>query len=134
MDTKEDTKFVIGEIDYAILRCVAYDINTIQDITHMLQMRTITVEKHMYILVKEGFINFQSNRFTIDLKGSDAASIFDRDNHDKCVPIDTFIISSIKRKKEQQLKTYKMIDSISIVLMIAIIILIIYYGKGLLSG
>ena len=71
-------------------------------------------EKHMYVLVKEGFINFQSNRFNIALKGSDAASIFDRDQHEKCASIDKFILSSIKRKKEQKLKTYQIIDFISI--------------------
>ena len=133
-DKKEDTKFIVGEIDYAILDCVSYDINTIQDITNMLQIKTITIEKHMYVLVKEGFINFQNNRFTIAPKAGDAVSIFDRDHHEKCVQIDKFVISSINRKKEQTLKTYKTIDIISIVLMVVIVILIIYFGKDLLSG
>lgn len=124
-----NNNFTIGEIDYAILKSMIYDVKTIRDMINILQIRTIVIEKHIYLLLKEGFVNFQLDNFTITEKGNDIVYLFERDKSESVWrPIDTFIISTMKQRKEQKLKTYKMIDMILLVSMIILIILIIYFG------
>ena len=131
-DNREDNRFVMGGIDYAILRSVAYGIETITDISNILQIRTLTIEKHIYMLAKEGFVNFQLQHFIITSKGHDAIFSFEGDNSENIwMPIEEFIISKMKQQREQKKKMYKMIDIILLVLMIVLIIYIVFIGKDL---
>ena len=131
--TDKDVKDIkIGEIDYAILKSVTLDINDIRDIIKILQIRTIIIEKHIYSLVKNGFLSYTLDKFTITSNGENVISSFERDNPEKWISINQFIVSTIEHQKEQKVKTYKIIDLILKISMIILIILIIYFGKDLL--
>jgi hypothetical protein len=121
----------IGEIDYAILRCVAYGVETIHDITEMLYIRTIIIERHAYRLIKEGFINF-GLKLNITLKGNTTIALFEKDNpENRWRPIDEFIMYMIKQQKERKLAYYKAMNLISIISIIILTMLIIYFGLSI---
>ncbi len=134
VDRKEsiDDRFVVGEIDYAILLSMTNGIDTITGIANMLQIRTLIIEKHIYMLLREGFVGSQLQHFSVTSKGNDAIFSFERENsEDIWAPIDEFIISVMKKRKEQKIEMYKMINIILLVLMICLVIFIIYLGKDL---
>ncbi len=127
--TKEDAGLITGDIDYAILKSVAMKIKTIHDISTVIQIRTIVIEKHMYELVKKGFINFQFDYFVITLKGNEEINNFETSHsEEEWKPISKFITSTLKQQKEQKLRTYKIIDVILVILMLILFILVIYFG------
>ncbi len=132
IDDDGNNRFVVGEIDYAILISMTNGAETITDIANILQIRTLIIEKHMYMLLREGFVGSQLQHFTITPKGNDTILSFERENSgDVWVPINEFIMSVMKRRKDQKIKTYKMINIILLVSMICLIIFIIYLGKDL---
>ncbi len=117
-----------GEVDYAILKSITYDFKTIRQISSALQIRTIVVEKHIYDLIKEGFIKY-FQYCVLTSKGKSAIEDFEKNNpEDVWKPIDDFIVSIIERKKTQNLKIQKIIDMILLISIIILIILIIYFG------
>lgn len=117
-----------GEVDYAILKSIAYDFKTTKEIAKALQIRTIIIEKHIYRLIKEGFIKYFQH-CVLTSKGKDAIIEFERSNpEDVWKPIDEFIISVVEHKKEQKSKTQKTIDLILLISVVLLIILIIYFG------
>jgi hypothetical protein len=133
--TKEDTdkdkdrdeeKF--GEVDYAILKSVTLGFKTIKEISGVLQIRTMVIEKHIYRLIKDGLIKY-FEYCVITSKGKQAIEDFTKNNpEDVWQPIDEFIASVIETKKERNLKFQKMIDRIFLILIIVLILLIIYFG------
>ncbi len=129
---EKEIKQEIDDIDYAILRLINY-INTlnlndiekeIREITSILQIRVIIVEKHIYRLSKNGFIKFDE-RCILTQKGEDAINKFERDNKEY-MSIDNFIIASIKNKKERDLKIHKIVDKVLLIIIVMLIILVIY--------
>lgn len=122
----------IGQIDYAILRCAAYGVGTIHDIAELLHIRTIITETHAYRLIKEGFINFDHQKLGITLKGNTAISSFEKDNPEH-ISIKEFIISTIKLQKERKLIIYKTMNLASIISMIILIMLIMYFGLSIFN-
>ncbi len=124
----EASSISFGEVDYAILKSVSYGFKSITDISKALQIRTIVIEKHIYELIKDGFIKcFQYCMLTS--KGKDAIRDFEKNvSVDTWKPIDEFIVSVIEHKKEQSSKIQKMIDKILLICVVILIILIIYFG------
>ena len=117
-----------GEVDYAILKSVTYGFKTIKEIAGALQIRTMVIEKHVYELIKNGYIKY-FQYCVITSKGKQAIEDFVLNNHeDVWQPIDEFIVSVIEQKKERNLKLQKMIDIILLISIIVLIILIIYFG------
>lgn len=117
-----------GEVDYAILKSVTYGFKTMKEIAEALQIRTMVIEKHVYKLIKIGYIKY-FQYCVITSKGKQALEDFVLNNHeDVWQPIDEFIVSVIEQKKERNLKLQKMIDMILLILMIVLIVLIIYFG------
>jgi hypothetical protein len=117
-----------GEVDYAILKSITYGFKDIKQISKALQIRTLVVEKHVYDLIKEGFLKYFQYA-VITSKGKDAIFDFEANNpEDVWKPIDEFIVSVIEYKKERNLKFHKMIDIVLLISMIILIILIIYFG------
>jgi len=117
-----------GEVDYAILKSVTLGFKTIKEISEVLQIRTMVIEKHIYKLIQDGFIKY-FQYCVITSRGKEAIEDFVKNNpEDVWMPIDEFILSVIEQKKERNLKFQKMVDLILLVSMIVLIILIIYFG------
>ena len=131
IDTKTDADVPdneFGEVDYALLKSVTYGFKTMKEIAEALQIRTMVIEKHVYKLVKNGYIKY-FQYCVITSKGKQALEDFAINNHeDVWQPIDEFIVSVIEQKKERNLKLQKMIDMILFISIIVLIILIIYFG------
>ena len=126
---KGENKFVIGDIDYAILKLVSYRAWVLAEIANILQIRTLTIEKHIYTLSKEGFVAFQLQNFAITKNGEGIIRNFERDSSiDKWKPIENFIVSSMDNRRSQKLKMYKILDFVLLLLMIVLIMSIIYVG------
>ncbi len=124
----ENSENEFGEVDYAILKSVTYGFKTIKEIAEALQIRTMVIEKHVYTLIKNGYIKY-FQYCVITSKGKQAIEDFVINNHgDVWQPIDEFIASVIEQKKERNLKLQKMIDMILLISIIVLIILIIYFG------
>lgn len=123
----KDEKDSFGEIDYAILKSVANNTTTVNEIINILQIRTLIIEKHIYFLVKGGFMDLQRDHFIITSNGYEAINSFESKSGN-WRSIEEFIISEIKKRKEQKLKTYKIIDMILLASIIILIILVIYFG------
>jgi len=121
----EDTGF--GEIDYAILKSIEYGFKTINEISNALQIRNFVVEKHIYRLVKEGFIKY-FQFCVITSIGKNAIEEFEKNNpEDVWKPIDEFIVMVIENRKERNIKIQKMIDLILVISVVILIILDIYF-------
>ncbi|VVB55871.1 Uncharacterised protein [uncultured archaeon] len=117
-----------GEVDYAILKSVTLGFKTIKEISEVLQIRTMVIEKHIYKLIQDGFIKY-FQYCVITSRGKQAIEDFVKNNpEDVWMPIDEFILSVIEQKKERNLKFQKMVDLILLVSMIVLIVLIIYFG------
>lgn len=126
----------VGEIDYAILISLNYlrdsDIRSIdeeiRELSNILQIRHIIIERHFYQLIKNGSIisNTESgkNRYILTQIGTDVIGEFEIHN-EEWISIDNFIKTSIGNKKEQKIKTYKIVDK---VLTIATIVCILSIG------
>lgn len=138
METGRDERFNIGEIgevDYAILRSVSCGIDTIPFLNRFLQIRTTILERHLYLLTKGELLNFRSGHFKITERGTNTINIDvpkDIESVDKFRKIDEFIVSTVEKQKKERIKTYKIINISLIILTIAIIIFILYLGRGLL--
>lgn len=127
-----NNRFVVGEIDYAILISMINGADTITDIANILQIRTLIIEKHIYVLLREGFVGSQLQHFTITSKVNDAILSFEGENSkDIWLPIKEFIMSVMRKRKDQKIKIYKVTNIILLILMIFLIILAIYLGKDL---
>jgi hypothetical protein len=117
-----------GEVDYAIMRSVTHGFKTTKEIAEALQIRTMIIEKHIYKLIQDGFIKY-FQYCVITSKGKQAIEDFVKNNpEDVWQPIDEFIVSVIEQKKERNLKFQKMVDLILLISMVALILLIIYFG------
>lgn len=117
----------IDQIDYAILKSMYYGIKKISDMKDILEIRRIIIEKHVYILSKEMFVRFEKNYIVSSDKGNDAIDLFERDQpFDIWGKIDEFLIYSLKRKKEQKIRFFKMMDNVLAVLVIFMILYILY--------
>lgn len=141
MDKKECGKNV-GEIDYAILISLNYlrdlDIKNIdeeiRELSGILQIRHIIIERHFYQLVKNGSIisntESENNIYGLTQTGIDAINEFERCNEEWEV-IDKFIKTSIGNKKEQKIKIYKTTDKVltiaAIVCILSIVYVVIYF-------
>lgn len=138
MEMGNDKRFnigEIGEIDYAILRSVSCRIDTIPLLNMILQIRTVILEKHLYLLTRGELLNFQSGHFKITERGANTIDIEvpkDIENIDKIKKIDEFIVSTVEKQKKERIKTYKIIDISLIIITIVLIILILYLGRELL--
>lgn len=122
----EDTAF--GEVDYAILKSVTYGFKTINEITNALQIRNLVVEKHIFKLIKEGFIKY-FQFCVITSQGNNAMEEFEISNsEDVWKPIDEFIVTVIEKRKERNINIQKTIDLILVISVILLIILVIYFG------
>lgn len=116
------------EVDYAILKSVSYGFKDIKQISGTLQIRTGIVEKHVFNLIKEGYLKYFQYA-VLTSRGKDVIIDFENNNsEDVWKPIDEFIIAVIENKKERSLKMQKMIDLVLLIAMIILIILIIYFG------
>lgn len=117
-----------GEVDYAILKSITYGFKEMKQISGALQIRTLIVEKHVYALIKEGYLKYFQYA-VITSKGEDAIIDFENNNpEDVWKPIDEFILAVMENKKERSVKMQKMIDLFLLIAMIVLIILIIYFG------
>lgn len=117
-----------GEVDYAILKSITYGFKDIKQISGALQIRTLIVEKHVYALIKEGYLKYFQYA-VITSKGKDSVIDFENNNpEDVWKPIDEFILAVMENKKERSLKMQKMVDLVLLIAMIVLIILIIYFG------
>lgn len=124
----------IGEVDYAILKSVNYLRNLnirdlgeeIREITKILNIRAIIIEKHIFALIKHEFISINEHCI-VTQKGEDAIYEFER-NNGEWNNIDNFIIAQIKNRKERDLKFYKITDKFLLVLIVVCIVYIIYIG------
>ena len=115
-------------MDYAILKSVTFGFKTIKEISEVLQIRTMVIEKHIYKLIQDGFIKY-FQYCVITSSGKQAIEDFVKNNpEDVWMPIDEFILSVIEQKKERNLKFQKMVDLILLISMIVLIVLIIYFG------
>ncbi len=131
----------VGEIDYAILVSLNYlrdsDIRSVDEeiieLSNILQIRHIIIEKHFYQLVKNGSIissgnesrDESGNKYVLTQIGTDAMNVFETSN-EEWVAIDNFIKTSIENKKEQKIKIYKTIDNALTVAAIVCILSILY--------
>lgn len=117
-----------GEVDYAILKSISYGFKTNKEIARSLKIRSIIVEKHVYNLLKEGFIKYFQYAI-LTTKGKAAITGFEKDNSkDVWKPIDEYIISVIEYKNDRNLRWQKRIDTILLGSIIILIVLIIYFG------
>ncbi len=122
----DDTGF--GEIDYALLKSITYGFKTIPEIAKSLQIRNLVVEKHIYKLIKEGFIKY-FQFCVITAMGKKALEDFETNNsEDIWKPIDEFIRRGIENNKERKIKIQKAIDIVLAASLVILIILIIYFG------
>ncbi len=129
--TKNDDqngKKEFAEVDYAILKSITYDFKSVTQISKTLQIRAAIIEKHIFLLIKNGFIKY-FQYCALTSKGKDAIAEFERNNpEDIWKPIDDFIVSVVERNKENKLKLQKMIDTALLIFLIVLVILIIYFG------
>ena len=137
MDDEKISEEKVGEIDYAILISLNYlrdsDIRSIdeeiRELSNILQIRHIIIERHFYQLVKNGSIisNTESgkNRYILTKIGTDTIGEFEIHN-EEWMAIDNFIKTSIGNKKEQKIKTYKTVDKVLTVAAIVCILSIVY--------
>lgn len=137
MDKEKGNEKNAGEIDYGILISLNYlrdlDIKNIdeeiRELSAILQIRHIIIERHFYQLVKNGYIisNMESenNRYGLTQTGIDAINEFEICN-EEWGAIDKFIKTSIGNKKEQKIKIYKTTDKILTILAIVCILSIVY--------
>lgn len=122
----------IGEVDYAILKSVNYIRNLnirdlgkeIREITKILNIRAIIIEKHIFALIKNEFININEHCI-VTYKGEDAIFEFER-NNGEWKNIDNFIMAQIKNRKERNLKFYTIADKFLLVLIVICIVYIVY--------
>lgn len=127
-DNKENEEIVFGEVDYAILKSLTYGFKTIKEISNALQIRNSVAEKHIYKLIKDGFIKY-FQFCVITSKGKNVIEEFETNNsEDIWRPIIEFIEIVIENRKERSIKIQKTIDLILVVSVIILIILIIYFG------
>ncbi len=127
-NTKDVHEGEFEEVDYAILKSVFYGFKTNKEIAKALKIRSIVVEKHIYKLLKGGFMKYFQYA-VLTSKGKDAITDFEKNNsEDVWKPIDEYIVSIVQNKKEQNLKTQKTIDIILLICIIILIVLIIYFG------
>ncbi|NJD51797.1 MAG: hypothetical protein FIB07_02915 [Candidatus Methanoperedens sp.] len=127
-DNTENEDIVFGEVDYAILKSVTYGFKTIKEISNALQIRSPVVEKHIYKLIKDGFIKY-FQFCVITSKGKNVIEEFETGNPEEVWrPIIEFIEIVIENRKERNIKIQKSIDLILVVSVIILIILIIYFG------
>jgi predicted transcriptional regulator len=121
----------IGDIDYAILKLLSYKSLEISEIANILQIRMLTIEKHVYELVKRELIVFQlQNNLVITNSGEDIIRNYET-TVDNWKPIEDFISATITNRKQQKFKIYKILDIVLLLFMIVLILLIIYFGKDL---
>jgi len=119
---------VFGEVDYAILKSVTYGFKTINEIANALQIRNLVVEKHIFKLIKKGFIKY-FQFCVITSHGKNTMEEFEKSNsEDLWKPIDEFIVIVIEKRKERNIKIQKTIDLILVISVIILIILVIYFG------
>lgn len=96
-----DVEEEFGEVDYAILKSVTYGFKTIKEISQVLQIRTMFIEKHIYKLIKDGFIKY-FEYCVITSKGKNTIEDYVKNNpEDVWRPIDEFIASVIEEKKKE---------------------------------
>lgn len=116
-----------GEVDYAILKSITYGFKNIKEISKVLQIRTMIVEKHVYNLTKAGFIKY-FQYVMITSEGKQAIDEFEKNNPENVwKPIEEFILSAIEHNKQKRLMLQKMIDIALLISVALLIILIIYY-------
>ncbi|MCZ7400080.1 MAG: hypothetical protein O8C62_10490 [Candidatus Methanoperedens sp.] len=127
-DTAGSDEKQFGEVDYAILKSIAYDFKSTTQISKALQIRAAVIEKHIFKLIKNGFIKY-FQYCVLTSKGKDAIIEFEGNNpEDVWRPIDEFIVSVVEHNKENKVKLQKMIDTALLISIIILIILIIYFG------
>lgn len=131
LDTSNITKEgddKIGDIDYAILKLLSFGTRTIAEVANILQIRMLTIEKHIYRLSEDGSVVFQLQNVSITKKGEE--NIYHFENH-KTIGIwkliEDFIVSTLENRKKKKLKMYKILDYSLLLLMVALILLIIYF-------
>lgn len=118
----------IDELDYAISKSAYYGFKTIREIAKALKIRPIIVEKHVYKLIKEGFLKYVEYA-VLTSKGVGMISDFEMVKPlEVWKPIDEYIVSVIEKRKQQRLRTYKIVDRLLFVSMVILVVLIIYYG------
>lgn len=122
-----DSDKEFGEVDYAILKAIAYGFKTINHISKALQIRTMVVEKHVYKLMKEGDIKYFQNCVLTSI-GKSAIESFEQKNPEVCRPIDDYIASIIENEKEKKIYFQKILDMALLISTIILILLIIYYS------
>lgn len=121
-----DTDF--EELDYAILKSIHYGFKTNREISKVLKIRSIIVEKHIYKLLREGYIKYFEHAFLTSLGNSAILDFEKNKSEDIWKPIDRYIVSVIENRKEFKLKAQKTIDVLLLALILILIILIIYFG------
>jgi len=127
-DLAENEDKGFGEVDYAIIKSVTYGFKTINEIANALQIRNLVVEKHVYKLIKEGFIKY-FQFCVITSQGKNAIEEFEKNNpEDVWKSIDEFIVLVIEKRKERNINIQKTIDLILVISLILLIILVIYFG------
>jgi|GEM_PF-2305675 len=128
MDISDNEDKGFGEVDYAILKSVTYGFKSINEIANALQIRNLVVEKHIYKLIKDGFIKY-FQFCVITNQGKNAIEEFEKNNaEDVWKSIDEFIVLVIEMRKERNIKIQKTIDLILVISVIILIILVIYFG------
>ena len=127
----------IGEIDYAILTSLNYLRNLsikdldeeIRELSNILQIRSMIIERHFYQLTRNGSIisdkQSETNRYVLTQTGKDDINEFEESN-EEWVNIDNFIKTSIEDRKEKRLKLYKTTDRILTIAAIVCVLSIIY--------
>jgi hypothetical protein len=124
----ENEEIGFGEVDYAILKSITYGFKDINEISNALQIRNLVVEKHIFKLIKEGFIKY-FQFCVLTSTGKNAIEEYEINNpEDIWKPIVEFIVTVIERKKERSLKIQKIVDIVLLIAMIILIILIFYFG------
>lgn len=128
-ETTKKGNMKLETVDYAILKTLVIGNLSTPDIVNLLQIRTLVVEKHIYELTREGYVDFQSQHFVITQKGKDSILSFERDNPvNVWKPVEDFIVQTIENRKKEKIGFYKTVDFILLVLMVILIILAIYFG------
>lgn len=118
----------IEELDYAILKSTNHGFKTIREIAKALKIRPLIVEKHVYKLIRDGFLKYVEDA-VLTSKGTAIISDFERVKPvEVWKPIDEYIAFVLENRKKQKLKIYKIIDSSLLVSMVILAVLIIYYG------
>lgn len=131
-DVNKDIKEKVEDVDYAILKTMIY-VNSlnlkeiedeIREVANILQIRVIIIEKRIYRMVKNGLMKFNGHCI-LTQKGKDVIGKFEQDSKE-WRSIDNFIISSMKDKKERNLKTRNIVDKSLLIVIIMLIIFLIY--------